>query len=153
MIQSQVNSFGVCTISADFVVDPVKSVWELAKSSHMIESEVYCTTNRGISKHHPMRSKTTVKSHDLFICPVCGEEVPTKAIACPGCGADDETGWNKEITRLDGLDLPDSGFNYDEFVAEEFGSSAKPKAISWAWWVAGIVTTLAVLYLLLRGAW
>ncbi|MEI6808965.1 MAG: zinc ribbon domain-containing protein [bacterium] len=90
---------------------------------------------------------------DSFICPICGEDVPSNAMACPGCGADEKTGWNEERTRLDGLDLPDDDFNYDEFVKAEFGSSAKPRAISWVWWVAGVATTLAILYLLLRGAW
>ena len=90
---------------------------------------------------------------DSFICPVCGEEVPANAMACPGCGADEKTGWNEEGTRIDGLDLPNDDFNYDEFVKTEFGSSAKPRAMSWVWWVAGVTTTLAVLYLLLRGAW
>lgn len=39
-------------------------------------------------------------------CPVCGESVPGTAKACPGCGADERTGWNEEATRYDGLDLP-----------------------------------------------
>ena len=43
-------------------------------------------------------------------CPVCGERVPRGAAACPGCGADERTGWNEEATRYDGLDLPDEAF-------------------------------------------
>lgn len=43
-------------------------------------------------------------------CPVCGERVPRGAAACPGCGADERTGWNEEATRYDGLDLPDHAF-------------------------------------------
>tara|TARA_R110002094_G_scaffold105655_1_gene104345 strand:+ start:129 stop:389 length:261 start_codon:yes stop_codon:yes gene_type:complete len=43
-------------------------------------------------------------------CPVCGEEVPRGAKACPGCGADERTGWNEEATRYDGLDLPDEAY-------------------------------------------
>jgi hypothetical protein len=35
---------------------------------------------------------------DWFVCPVCGEEVPAKALACPG--------WSPE-TEYDGLDLPE----------------------------------------------
>lgn len=45
------------------------------------------------------------------ICPVCGEEVPSGAKACPSCGADERTGWNDEETRYDGLDLPDEAFD------------------------------------------
>ena len=39
-------------------------------------------------------------------CPVCGEAVPRTALACPGCGADERSGWNEEAARYDGLDLP-----------------------------------------------
>jgi hypothetical protein len=44
-------------------------------------------------------------------CPVCGEAVPRGARACPGCGADERSGWNEEATRYDGLDLPDSAYD------------------------------------------
>lgn len=47
-------------------------------------------------------------------CPVCGEAVPRKARACPGCGADERSGWNEEDTRYDGLDLPDHAFETEE---------------------------------------
>ena len=86
---------------------------------------------------------------DTFPCPVCGEDVPDGALACPHCGACDKTGWNKEATAHDGLDLPDEDFDYDEFVENEFGSPAKPSGISWLWWVAGIATAIALLWLVL----
>ena len=44
-------------------------------------------------------------------CPVCGEDVPRGARACPGCGADGRSGWNEDATRYDGLDLPDAAFD------------------------------------------
>jgi hypothetical protein len=44
-------------------------------------------------------------------CPVCGEDVPRGAKSCPGCGADERTGWDDEATRYDGLDLPDEAFD------------------------------------------
>jgi hypothetical protein len=47
-------------------------------------------------------------------CPVCGEDVPREAKACPGCGADERTGWNEENTRYDGLNLPDEAFEKDQ---------------------------------------
>jgi len=43
-------------------------------------------------------------------CPSCGEYVPLGARACPGCGADERTGWNDD-TRYDGLDLPEDAFD------------------------------------------
>lgn len=88
---------------------------------------------------------------DLFVCPVCGEEVPANARACPGCGADENTGWNQQAAQHDGLDLPDDEFDYDEFVKNELGSSPKPRRIAWLWWLAGIVTVLVFLWLLLGG--
>ncbi|HET7536267.1 MAG TPA: zinc ribbon domain-containing protein [Candidatus Didemnitutus sp.] len=44
------------------------------------------------------------------VCPVCGEAVPRDALACPGCGADERSGWDEEATRYDDLDLPDEAF-------------------------------------------
>ena len=43
---------------------------------------------------------------DYFICPNCGAEVPSKALSCPECGSDEQTGWSED-TLYDGLDLPD----------------------------------------------
>jgi hypothetical protein len=43
-------------------------------------------------------------------CPVCGESVPRGAKACPGCGADERSGWDDDATRYDGLDLPEDAF-------------------------------------------
>ena len=40
------------------------------------------------------------------VCPNCGAAVPRKAKACPGCGADETTGWS-EAAYADNLDLPD----------------------------------------------
>ncbi len=42
---------------------------------------------------------------DYFICPNCGAEVPIKALSCPECGSDDQTGWSED-TLYDGMDLP-----------------------------------------------
>lgn len=46
---------------------------------------------------------------DWFTCPVCGEQVPGNALACPQCGADDETGWSEDA-EYDGVELPDEAF-------------------------------------------
>ncbi len=44
---------------------------------------------------------------DYFICPNCGTEVPLKALACPECGSDENTGWSED-TMYDELNLPEA---------------------------------------------
>ncbi len=84
------------------------------------------------------------------VCPVCGEDVPRKALACPECGADYRSGWREDAG--DGLDLPDDDFDYDAFVAEEFGGkSPVPRGLHPIWWVAAVVTLLAFLALFVFG--
>ena len=78
-------------------------------------------------------------------CPVCGEEVPTGALACPECGADDHSGWGEDADSYNALDLPDKELNYDDFVREEFGSAAKPGGIKHVWWITAIVLILSLL--------
>ena len=40
----------------------------------------------------------------------------------------------------DGLDLPDDDFDYDEFVAREFGHVPHKKiGVKWYWWLLGVV--------------
>jgi hypothetical protein len=75
------------------------------------------------------------------VCPVCGEAVPRRAKCCPGCGADERSGWDEAATRYDGLDLPE----------EETGRKL-PKAgypLPW-WWVAIALLALLVLTLIFR---
>ncbi|MEZ5276126.1 MAG: zinc ribbon domain-containing protein [Opitutaceae bacterium] len=78
------------------------------------------------------------------ICPVCGEEVPPGARACPGCGADERTGWGDDDAS-GSVDLPDDdAFDYDAFVEREFGGGARPPGIRTIWWVTAIVLIIAV---------
>ena len=84
------------------------------------------------------------------VCPVCGEDVPRGALACPECGADHNSGWREDAANYDGVDLPEE-FDYDEFTQREFASSPKPRGISAVWWVTAIVlVALTLLYLFLR---
>ena len=79
------------------------------------------------------------------VCPVCNEDVPPGALACPECGADHNSGWGKDADFYDGVNLPDDDFKYDDFVKREFGSQLKPSALKLVWWIAGIVLIAALL--------
>jgi len=76
------------------------------------------------------------------ICPVCGENVPSTALACPDCGADHTSGWRENVEAYDAVDLPDEDFNYEEFVKQEFGSARRP-AIKTLWWITAILLIAA----------
>ena len=85
------------------------------------------------------------------VCPNCGAEVPRNAKACPGCGSDEKTGWS-ETAYASGLGLPDEEFDYDKFVKEEFGSGqAKPRGISWLWWLIAVLVAILVSFAFLSG--
>jgi uncharacterized membrane protein YvbJ len=73
------------------------------------------------------------------VCPVCGEDVPRGARACPECGADHNSGWQENAGVYDAVDLPDKDFNYEEFVREEFRLAPKPAGVKTIWWIAAIV--------------
>lgn len=75
--------------------------------------------------------------------------MPRGASACPECGADERSGWRED--PVDGLDLPDEEFDYDEFVKKEFGPEVKPEGIAWLWWAAAVAALLALAAMLLRG--
>jgi hypothetical protein len=73
-------------------------------------------------------------------CANCGADIPRTARACPGCGADERTGWRGNSV-YDGLDLPEEA--YDE-------PASKPlrRGVAWYWIVVG----LGLLVLLILGA-
>ena len=83
------------------------------------------------------KKPTKLKAPD--ICPVCGEDVPRGALACPECGADHNSGWREGADTYDGVDLPDEDFNYHNFIHKEFGSAPKPAGVKTIWWIAAIV--------------
>jgi len=78
------------------------------------------------------------------VCPVCGEDVPPIALACPECGADRRSGWQENTEAYDGVDLPNDDFNYEEFVGQEFGSSQR-SAIKTVWWITAILLIAALI--------
>ena len=84
------------------------------------------------------------------ICPVCGEDVPPKALACPECGADHNSGWREDADAYHGIGLPDGDFDYDEFVRQEFGSPYKPAGLKTIWWVTAAVVVIAFVLISFR---
>jgi hypothetical protein len=94
----------------------------------------------------PEKNRTRLKNPKR--CPVCGEDVPSEALACPECGADHNSGWRENAGVYDAVDLADEDFNYEEFVGEEFGSAPKPAHIKTVWWIVAIVLTVlfAIIY-------
>ena len=80
-------------------------------------------------------------------CPACGEWVPRKAVACDCCGACELSGWKGDAEVYDGVDLPEDDFDYDEFIANEFGEG-KPKkpAISRLWWWVAILLLISFIW-------
>jgi hypothetical protein len=79
--------------------------------------------------------------------------VPKGAAACEECGACARSGWKDNADVYDGLDLPDEEFDYDEFVAREFGGKSRGKAQqkSLWWWVAlALVIVMVLGYVLAR---
>ena len=90
-----------------------------------------------------MIRKKPAKRKAPEVCPVCGEDIPRNALACPECGADYNSGWREDADTYDAVDLPDEDFSYDEFVKQEFGSSPKPGAIKTIWWITAILVIVA----------
>ncbi|MCD6025096.1 MAG: hypothetical protein K0Q91_2012 [Fibrobacteria bacterium] len=84
------------------------------------------------------------------VCPNCGEDVPARALACPECGADWETGWRDIGYAGGGSADPEDEFNYAEAFDKEFGSSAKPRGVKPLWWITGIALLVIFLFGALR---
>ena len=89
---------------------------------------------------------------DWFVCPVCGEEVAADALACPGCGSDDRTGWSAE-TEYDGVDLSEPDEKPAENVVWRDSAEGRPAAGIPAWMLVTAALLLALFVLLaLAGA-
>jgi len=85
-------------------------------------------------------------------CPVCGEDVPRHALACPECGADERSGWSEDADHRAELGLPDEEFDSEEFARREFGEEPPGGGVGWLWWAAGVAALLGLIATLLRGA-
>lgn len=81
-------------------------------------------------------------------CPVCGADVHPNALACRECGADENSGWRDDRDEVDGLSasgVPDDDFDYDQFVAAEFGHGASRNRPKTVWVVAAALLLAAFL--------
>ncbi|HEX4667710.1 MAG TPA: hypothetical protein VH207_14030 [Chthoniobacterales bacterium] len=96
-----------------------------------------------------MSRKKTSRPKTPEICLVCGEEISPRAVACPECGADHNSGWREDAESYDATGLPEEDFDYKEFVRREFGTGPKPATIRTVWWVTAILVlaVLAAFYL------
>ena len=84
------------------------------------------------------------------ICPNCGHEEPPRARACPGCGADEQTGWS-DTAYANNLGIPEENFDYESFVQAEFGrESLKPRGLHWFWWLTAAVLLVMFLFFCLH---
>jgi uncharacterized membrane protein YvbJ len=90
-----------------------------------------------------MARNKRIKLKTPDVCPVCGEDISSGALACPECGADHNSGWRQDAETYEALDLPDEDFNYDQLVRDEFGSSFKPAGMKTIWWITAILIIVA----------
>ncbi len=87
-----------------------------------------------------------------FECPTCGAEVSPNAAGCRSCGAEKVDGRWIDPEAYDGVDLPgQDDFDYDDFIAREFGSGApEKKGIDLFWWIVAIIVLVAFAMIVLR---
>jgi hypothetical protein len=79
-----------------------------------------------------------------YVCPFCDSEVRVGE-ACSGCAKKTKTpkpkkrSWQQDSSS-DGLNLPGEDFDYEDFVAREFGKSPhRALGLKWYWWLLGVV--------------
>jgi len=101
-------------------------------------------------------------ARETYQCPFCGGEVAVGS-QCPGCTRKQRKkrqpppagpkSWEQDEVH-DALDLPDEDFDYDEFVAREFGGTPHRKlGVKWYWWALGLGLLLLVLGLIATNRW
>ena len=99
-----------------------------------------------------------MKQELSYICPSCDQEVrvgkPCKTCARKSKPVPPKAGPPRAHDEIyDGLDLPDDDFDYDEFVAREFGRLPHRKTgVKWHWWMLAVaIVALMLVCLVLRG--
>ena len=85
-----------------------------------------------------------------YRCPFCEREVRVGS-PCPGCAEKPRKPSparksRQQDTAADGLDLPDDDFDYDAFVAREFGGLPHRRlGVAWYWWALGVLLVAALI--------
>lgn len=107
-----------------------------------------------VGNPHPMKA-------DTYLCPGCDKEVAVGSRSCPHCNPNPprkrrerskaaatgrtKRSWEQDKSA-DGLDLPDEDFDYDDFVAREFGGKPHRRiGIKWYWWVTALVLVVLMI--------
>jgi hypothetical protein len=94
-----------------------------------------------------------------YLCPRCDQEV-TVGSHCPRCSKPakpkkststrERKSWEKD-SAYDGTDIPDDDFDYDEFIAKEFGKNPIHKSgLAWYWYLVAVFLLLSMAYGLFR---
>lgn len=96
-------------------------------------------------------------SVETYLCPGCDTEVPVGSHGCPRCQARAKrrkkvrSSASRKDHSHDGLDLPGEDFDYDSFVAREFGVKPHKRiGIALHWWITGAIL-LGILALMAFG--
>lgn len=98
---------------------------------------------------------------DSYLCPQCGAEVPVGSKGCQACSprkvaqrvsrkkrkqTRKKRSWEQD-SAYDGLDLPDDDFDYDDYVAREFGGKPhRQVGIAWYWWLTAVLLLVSFGY-------
>lgn len=83
-----------------------------------------------------------------YVCPTCGQDARVGR-PCPGCvkksGKPKTRSWERD-PAADGLDLPDTDFNYDNFAAREFGKAPhRALGVKWYWWALAVALLVGLI--------
>ncbi len=83
-----------------------------------------------------------------YVCPFCETEVRVGK-PCAGCAKKarpKKKSWEQD-PAVDGLDLPSDDFDYNDFVAREFGKGPhRQSGLRWYWWALAVLVLLGMAY-------